>query len=380
MSHQLFKVRSLLNLSLLALFLFSWLIGSANESESHSGKHSHSDVKQGERYFKGLLPKASQVPSCASCHYYKNTADTMNWNPAAIEIALKYRDKTVDDLAGVLYKPSGKVMSVAHANIDVPKEQVQVVKAYMDHLADTGLPKEKPSFLKLLLFLFLGAIITWAILDLIFFHKVKFKFIPIIIILALVGYQLKMVYDVAVNLGRSQDYQPDQPIKFSHKVHAGDNQIDCMYCHHTADESKQANIPSTSLCMNCHMVVREGSRSGKFEINKLVEAYEEGRSIEWVRVHKLPDHVFFAHAQHVGAGGLDCVECHGEVKEMDIVKQEKDLSMGFCLDCHRKTKVDFTNKYYDGMFEQIHREFAEGKRDSVTAADLGANECAKCHY
>lgn len=379
MSHQLFKVRSIINLSLLALFLFSWLVGSANDSESHSGKYSRSDVRQGERYFKGLLPQASQVPSCVSCHYYK-TADTINWNPAAIEIAQKYRDKSVDDLAEVLYSPFGKVMSVAHDTIDVPEDQVKYVKAYMDSLADNGIPKDKPSFLKLLLFLFLGGIITWAILDLLFFHKVKFKVIPIVIILALVGYQLKMVYEEAVNLGRSQDYQPDQPIKFSHKVHVDGNKIDCMYCHNTADESKSANLPSTNLCMNCHMVVREGTNSGKFEIAKVVAAYEEGRSIEWVRIHQLPDHVFFAHAQHVGAGKLDCAKCHGEVKQMDILKQQNDLSMGWCLSCHRETKVDFTNKYYNGMFEQIHREFAEGKRDSVMAADLGANECSKCHY
>lgn len=379
MSHQRFKVRSILNISFLALFLFSWLIGVASDPESHSGKHSRSDVKQGERYFKGLLPKMSEVPSCASCHYYK-PADTINWNPAAIEIAAKYHDKTVEDLAEVLYSPFGKVMSVAHANIDVPEDQVQTVKAYMDHLAENGVPKAKPSFLKLLFFLILGGVITWALLDLIFFHKVKFKPIPIIIFLGAFSYQLYMVYEEAVKLGRSENYQPDQPIKFSHKVHATDNQLDCMYCHHTADESKSANIPSTNLCMNCHMVVREGTHSGKFEINKLVEAYEEGRSIEWVRIHNLPDHVFFAHAQHVGAGKLDCTACHGDVKEMDIVKQEKDLSMKFCLDCHRQTKVDFTNDYYDGMFEQIHREFTEGKRDSVTAAELGANECAKCHY
>ncbi|MFA9392541.1 MAG: cytochrome c3 family protein [Prolixibacteraceae bacterium] len=379
MSHQLFKVRSLLNLSLLALFLFSWLVGSANDSESHSGKHSSSDVKQGERFFKGLLPKASQVPSCISCHYY-HSADTMNWNPAAIEIAQLYRNKSSDDLAEVLFSPFGKVMSVAHANIDVPEDQVQFVKAYMDHLADNGVPLQKPSFLRIIFFLILGGIITLALLDLLFFHKVKYKVVHFVVVLGLLGYQLKMVYEEAVKLGRSQDYQPDQPIKFSHKVHATDNQIDCMYCHHTADESKSANIPSTNLCMNCHVVVREGSHSGKFEINKLVQAYEEGRSIEWIRIHQLPDHVFFAHAQHVGAGKLDCTQCHGEIKDMDIVKQQNDLSMGWCLDCHRQTKVDFTNKYYDGMYEQIHKEFKEGNRDSVMAADLGANECAKCHY
>lgn len=379
MSHHSSKVRSLLNLSLLALFVFSWLAGTASSSDSHSGKFSRNDIKQGERYFKGLLPQGTKNPSCASCHYYK-PADTINWNPAAIEISELYMNKSADDLEEVLFSPFGKVMSVAHANIDVPQDQVKFVKAYMDDLAVNGLPKHKPSFIRLLLFLILGGIITWAILDLLIFHKVKFKVVLIVIILAAIGYQLKMGYEEAVKLGRSQDYQPDQPIKFSHKVHAGDNQIDCMYCHHTADESKSANIPSTNLCMNCHIVVREGSRSGKFEINKLVEAYDEGRSIEWVRIHNLPDHVFFAHAQHVGAGKLDCAQCHGEVKEMHILKQENDLSMGWCLECHRQTKVDFEDNGYYATFEKYHQEIKAGVRDSVMAADLGANECAKCHY
>lgn len=379
MSHQSFKVRSFLNLSLSALFLFSWLVGSAADADSIPGKHSRSDVKQGERYFKGLLPKGTKNPSCASCHYYK-PADTINWNPAAIEIAQLYLNKSSEDLEEVLLSPFGKVMLEAHGKIDVPQDQIKYVKAYMDNLAEKGLPKDKPSFLRLMLFLILGLILTWALLDLLIFKKVKFKPIPILIFLAAFGYQMNMLYEEAVKLGRSNDYMPDQPIKFSHQVHAGDNQIDCMYCHHTADESKSANIPSTSLCMNCHIVVREGARSGKFEINKLVQAYEEGRSIEWIRIHQLPDHVFFAHAQHVGAGKLDCTQCHGEVKEMHIVKQENDLSMGWCLQCHRDTKVDFTNKYYDGMFEEVHKGFTERTRDSIMVADLGANECSKCHY
>ena len=378
MSHQYFKMRSILNLSLLAFFLFSCLIGTASNVES-SQHDSHKHVKQGERYFKGLLPKGSTAPSCASCHYYK-TGDSINWNPAAIEIARLYKDRSLEDLTEVLSEPSGKVISVAHGNIEIPEDQFVYIKAYMDNLAETGLPKAKPSALRIMFFIFLGLILTWALLDLLIFHKVKFKAITVLIFLAAFGYQLFMIYEAAVGLGRSQNYQPDQPIKFSHKVHAGDNKIDCMYCHHTADESKSANIPSTNLCMNCHMVVREGSRSGKFEINKLVKAYEEGRSIEWVRIHKLPDHVFFAHAQHVGAGKLDCAKCHGQVDQMDIMKQENDLSMGWCLECHRTTNVKFDNAYYSEMFEKYHEEIKKGMRDSVTASDLGANECAKCHY
>lgn len=363
----------------MALFLFSWLTGTASNSDSNSGKHSREDIRQGERYFKGLLPKASKNPSCVSCHYY-TAADTINWNPAAIEIAELYLEKDLEDLDEVLYSPFGKVMSVAHANIDVPQDQLKYVKAYMDSLAENGLPKEKPSLLRLMLFLLLGLVITWVLLDLFWLKKVKFKPILVVIFLAAFGYQLFMLYEEAVKLGRSEDYQPDQPIKFSHQVHAGDNQIDCMYCHHTADESKSANIPSTNLCMNCHIVVREGSKSGMFEINKLVKAHEEGKSIEWVRIHQLPDHVFFAHAQHVGAGKLDCTQCHGNVDEMHIVKQENDLSMGWCLECHRETKVDFEDNDYYKTFQQLHKDLAEGKRDSIMAIDIGANECAKCHY
>lgn len=379
MNHQHYKVRSLVYFSLLAFFLFSCLIVVAGNTDSNLGKYSRSDVKQGERYFKGLLPKMSKSPSCVSCHYFK-TADTINWNPAAIEIALLYRNKTEEDLTDVLSAPFGKVMTVAHANIEVPEDQFKYLKAYMDNLADKGLPKDKPAALQILLFIIIGLILTWALLDLIFFHKVKFKPILFLIIIVGLGYQLKMVYVEAVKLGRSQNYQPDQPIKFSHKVHSGDNQIDCMYCHHTADESKSANIPSTNLCMNCHVIVREGTRSGKFEINKLIKAYEEGRSIEWIRIHHLPDHVFFAHSQHVGAAKLDCAQCHGKVDEMHILKQENDLSMGWCLDCHRKTKVDFIDNKYFEMHDELHREIKEGLRDSIMASELGANECSKCHY
>jgi hypothetical protein len=132
--------------------------------------------------------------------------------------------------------------------------------------------------------------------------------------------------------------------------------------------------------MNCHIVVREGTHSGRFEIDKLVQAHEEGRSVEWVRIHKLPDHVFFSHAQHVGAGKLDCAQCHGTIEEMHVVRQVNDLSMGWCLECHRETQVDFVDNDYYKTFEALHKELASGQKDSIVAADIGANDCAKCHY
>jgi len=192
--------------------------------------------------------------------------------------------------------------------------------------------------------------------------------------------QVKMVADAAINLGRSQNYAPDQPIKFSHKVHAGDNQIDCKYCHHTAEFGKSAGIPAMELCMNCHVLVREGTNSGKFEIAKVIDANETKKPVEWVRLHNLPDHVFFSHAQHVGVGKVDCKQCHGAVEEMDIMKQTSDLSMGWCINCHRDTKVNFKdNAYYDN-YMKLHDELKGGGIDTIRAVNIGANDCMRCHY
>ncbi len=210
-----------------------------------------------------------------------------------------------------------------------------------------------------------------------------------------------------IGLGRQQDYQPDQPIFYSHKVHAGVNQINCLYCHGSAMEGKHANIPSLNVCMNCHLTINEytgeqlyredGSEvDGTAEIQKIYTAvgYDpatkqytgKGEGIEWVKIHSLPDHVFFSHAQHVAVGGVQCQTCHGEIQNMDVVKQFADLSMGWCVNCHRETKVNFGggengegNKFYS-LYEKFHNEIREGKRDSVTVADIGGTDCQKCHY
>jgi hypothetical protein len=369
-----FYIISLLFFTVLPVFSF------AETTESVlTGGYSKEEINRGKRFFMGLLPFERNHQACVSCHNI-NATDTLNWNPSAMDIALKYAGKDADAFRQVVMEPSGKMMEASHQNFDISDEDLQLVKIYLDHLAVTGLPDARPSINRLLLFLFLGVLITWALLDLIFFKKVKLKFIPVIIFLGAFGYQLSMIYEEAVKLGRSEGYQPDQPIKFSHKVHALDNQIDCMYCHHTVTESKTANFPSTELCMNCHIVVREGTHSGRFEIDKLVQAHEESRSIEWIRIHELPDHVFFSHAQHVGVGKLDCAQCHGPVEEMHIVRQHSDLSMGWCLECHRETKVDFVDNDYYKTFEAFHEELKKGMRDSVVAADIGANDCQKCHY
>jgi cytochrome c2 len=208
----------------------------------------------------------------------------------------------------------------------------------------------------------------------------------------------------AMSLGRSQDYQPDQPIFYSHKVHAGVNQISCQYCHIGVYQGKQATIPSVNVCMNCHMAIteytgeqlynEEGEKvDGSAEIQKLHKyaGYESGKPwdatkakpIEWTRIHNLPDHVYFNHSQHVKAGQVACQTCHGEIQKMDEVKQFSDLSMGWCINCHRETKVQFKDNGFYSIYEKFHEDLKNGKIDSakgITVEKIGGTECQKCHY
>jgi hypothetical protein len=212
----------------------------------------------------------------------------------------------------------------------------------------------------------------------------------------------------AINLGRQQGYAPSQPIYYSHKVHAGINQINCLYCHGNAWESKHAAIPSLNICMNCHKAIStyekgpklydEDGReiNGTAEIQKLYQyaGFEPGKPwdpskakpVEWVKIHNLPDHVYFNHAQHVNAGKVACQTCHGNIQEMDVVHQAAELSMGWCVNCHRQSKVNFYNggdstgnKFYS-IYEKFHNDIKAGRMDSVTVKDIGGTECVKCHY
>lgn len=341
--------------------------------------HSHEDINRGKRIFMGLIPFDRKYESCVSCHILKQV-DTLNWNPSATDIALKYAGKDFASFQAAVMQPSGVKMTASHKDFNIKEEDLKSVKAYLDDLAHTGTKPVKPSYYNLILFLFLGLLLTWALVELIFLRKLKLKFIPIIIFIGAFGWQVKMIATDAMRLGRQQDYAPDQPVKFSHKVHVGDNGLDCKYCHTTVEQGKSAGIPATNLCMNCHIIIREGTHSGKFEIAKIVEAVEKGKPIEWVRIHNLPEHVFFSHAVHVGSGKLDCTQCHGQVKEMDIMKQHSDLSMGWCINCHRETKVNFVdNPYYD-QYAKLHEDLKAGKVDSITAEKIGANDCMRCHY
>ncbi len=337
------------------------------------------EIKRGKRFFLGILPFDRKYESCVSCHYLK-PVDTLNWNPSAMDIAKKFADKDFASFQQAVMDPSGTKIEAAHQNLNIADEDLKMVKTYLDDLAIEGPAAQKPSINNFLLFLFLGAVITWAILELLFFKKMKYAVIPVIILMIALGLQARMLITDAIKLGRQENYAPDQPVKFSHRIHAGENGIECMYCHTTAERSKSAGIPATALCMNCHIIIREGSHSGKFEIAKVVDAVENGKNIEWNRIHNLPDHVFFSHAVHVGSAKLDCKQCHGPVEEMNIMRQHSDLSMGWCVNCHRETQVHFRdNDYYDDYIK-LHEDLKAGRIDSITAADIGANDCMRCHY
>lgn len=200
----------------------------------------------------------------------------------------------------------------------------------------------------------------------------------------------KFTYDSLMGVGVTTNYQPAQPIEFSHKVHAGLNGVDCNYCHTSARKSKHSGIPSANVCMNCHTYINEGAINGKVEIQKIYDAigfdsesrtyipgYEK-KPIEWVRIHNLPDHAYFNHSQHVVVGGLECNECHGPVEEMDVVYQYSELTMGWCIECHRETEVKMEgNGYYTHLHEQLKEKY---KGEAITVAKMGGLECSKCHY
>jgi cytochrome c2 len=192
------------------------------------------------------------------------------------------------------------------------------------------------------------------------------------------GLGFKAVISGLFTIGVQQGYAPKQPIAFSHRIHAGQLEIDCKYCHVGVMKGKSATIPSVNICMNCHNQIKEGTLTGTGEIGKILTAYEKNEPIQWVRIHNLPDLAYFNHSQHVNVGGVECQTCHGPIQEMDVVRQHSLLTMGWCIDCHRKTDIDTTkNKaYYDKLLE-FHNK--DGNKP-MKVEDIGGLECSKCHY
>lgn len=359
--------------------LFSEDIKPESQKEVHDS-FAADDLKMGERLFFGLIITDDNTINCASCHNTE-VIDTFNWNPSALEIAISTQYMDSATFANSLLNPVTKRISEAHENVKLSPEQIVDIRNYLDTFRIEGLKEPKMLATKLAFFIFLILLLIAAFIDLSYTKFIKFKPVHILVMLFAIAFIFKIIVHDAIGLGRTIEYAPLQPIKFSHKVHATDNKIDCMYCHHSAETAKSAGIPSTNVCLNCHELVREGTNSGRFEINKILTNVENNHSTEWIRIHKLPDHVFFSHAQHAGVGKLDCTECHGLIKEDHLAKQYSELSMGWCLDCHRAKNVDFlSNEYYEKTFEEFHKQFKENALDSLTVAELGGEDCMKCHY
>lgn len=200
-------------------------------------------------------------------------------------------------------------------------------------------------------------------------------------------YDLGVYYDWETQKG----YHPEQPIKFSHKLHAGDNEIACQYCHNSVEKSRHAGIPTVNVCMNCHKGIQTGPQYAEKEIAKIYAAsgfdpksgnYTNAQNpIKWIKVYTLPDHVYFNHSQHVVVGKQECATCHGDVKKMTTVEQKAPITMKWCIECHRKTEVAMEgNAYYDRMHKALKEKY-KGQYDvKFTVDKIGGLECAKCHY
>jgi cytochrome c553 len=337
------------------------------------------DLIRGERLFYGLAYLKNESVNCAGCHNTSVT-DTLNWNPDALEISKKYLHKSAHDLSKVLLKPLGQKMAQVHKDVHLTPEDIVLVKAYMDKFVDIGLKQNKPVITNLFLFIIASLLFLFSLIDITISKILNRRWINYIFMLSAGFFIINTLVVNAITLGRSRDYSPTQPVKFSHAVHAGQNGTECIYCHSSAPYSKTAGIPPLNVCMNCHLMVRNGTRSGVFEISKIINSYENQKPIEWIKVHNLPDHVFFSHAQHVSAGGIGCAECHGDVKKMNVIKQVSDLSMGWCINCHRTKKLDFHNNRFYSQYRDLAEKLKKGEIDSVTVSMVGGRECMKCHY
>ena len=170
-------------------------------------------------------------------------------------------------------------------------------------------------------------------------------------------------------------YQPEQPVPYSHALHAGELGLDCRYCHNTVEQAGHAAIPPTSTCMNCHAMVRTTSP----KLEPVRRSFETGAPVEWVRIHDLPDYVYFNHAAHVNRG-VGCASCHGPVHKMEKVWQHEKLSMGWCLDCHRAPE-----KFVRPLGEITNMDWAPEDQLAVgraEVAELGlapSQNCSTCH-
>lgn len=228
---------------------------------------------------------------------------------------------------------------------------------------------------------------------------VENQFIMFVLVIGFLLSSAYFTYGYLMQIGIDQGYMPIQPIHYSHKIHSGDNKIECQYCHSSAKVSKHSGIPSLNVCMNCHLYIAEYNGEEDIEngytkdfytseIKKLYTAVGwdevnqrytgETKPVKWLRIHNLPDFAYFNHAQHVTAGKVACQTCHGPVEEMEILYQYSPLTMGWCIDCHRESNLKVeSNEYYKKIHEELSVKYGV---ENLTVAQMGGLECGKCHY
>lgn len=388
--------------------------------------------------------KALFMSNCASCHHPTKDATgpalqgvdqhahgkewLYSWikNPSAV---IASGDAHAKELVAKYKVVMTAFPSLTHEEIDAILKYVDEYKAPSDTPAPTPTPGAAPAdnsdgwlYTAITLILLALVVVLWRAnyglrrvtnekeglpneKEVPFYRNKVVIAIASILLLIFCGYWL---VNGAIELGRQENYQPEQPIFYSHKVHAGVNQINCLYCHAGAEKGRHAMVPSPNVCMNCHkqiseytgkekLITAEGVEvDGTAEIQKLYkyagwdpekkdyirDANGDiiSRPIAWTKIHNLPDHVYFNHSQHVKVGQVQCQRCHGPVQDMDEVYQFAPLSMGWCINCHRQTQVQFADNNYYTIFEKYHEEIKAGKRTGVTVQDIGGTECMKCHY
>ena len=393
------KLSSVLKLSLALFFSFSL-------SLSAQDKPTDEQAKAGKALFN---------MHCASCHKLdkKSTGPAlsgvaerrdMDWLKAWIKNNNKLRASGDADAKAIYEEYGGVAMSVFEFLSD---EQIESIIAYttVGDVKKTGVsttvqavdvestPSQVlPIVATVVVTLVLLALIGWV------FLKSNNGFLKIASTIVLVFLGVYFGFTALMSVGVDEGYQPVQPIAFSHKIHAGDNKIDCQYCHSSAKHSKTSGIPSVNVCMNCHKNISEVADDTKIdtkgkayldkEIQKVYAAAGwdaenlkytgETKPVKWVRIHNLPDFAYFNHSQHVTVAGVKCQKCHGPVEEMDELYQYAPLTMGWCIECHKETEVNIAgNGYYKKIHEQLSQKYGV---DKVTIAQLGGKECGKCHY
>lgn len=356
------------------MVLLAALLWSPSEGQSSSGDPGNH--RAGEQAFRKIMNAEGQL--CLDCHYFEEP-DTINWNPSAMDLSGRAAIYASDGIGKYFSEPVGDVMKKAHDGVEITGKQEEEIIDYLEYLQTSPFVPSVPVRWKMILFI--GMFVFLLLMRI---EKTRLRILPKtarrILVLSSWGVIGVIIVQDALGFNLAKEYAPVQPIKFSHAIHSTDNKIDCNYCHPGVLKGKNAGVPPVSLCMNCHKHQKEGTRTGFFELAKVIQAAEDSIPIRWVRIHNLPDFTYFNHMQHVTIGGVECITCHGDVENMHIVRQVEDLSMGWCIKCHDETKVDFSNDYYKTYYPALNDSLVTGRIDSIMVSDINGRECSVCHY